>query len=53
MEKQNQTKERKEFFLKDLGCWISRVTPAMDVISEKVTGVLIIRNCRRTMTVMM
>jgi hypothetical protein len=51
MEKQNQTK--KGVFFKDLGCWLSRVTPAMDVISEKVTQVLIIRNCRRTMTVMM
>jgi hypothetical protein len=50
MEKQNQTKK---VFFKDLGCWLSRVTPAMDVISKKVTQVLIIRNCRRAMTVMM
>jgi hypothetical protein len=51
MEKQNQTK--KGVFFKDLGCWFFRVPPAMDVILEKVTQVLIIRNCRRTMTVMM
>jgi hypothetical protein len=50
MEKQNQTKKS---FFKNLGCCLSCVTPAMDVISEKVTQVLIIRNCRRTMTVMM
>jgi hypothetical protein len=50
MEKQNQAKKE---FLMDLGCWLSCVTPAMDVMSEKVIQVLIIRNCRRTKTFMM